>query len=77
MIRDFFRADKIISEFDRQAQLKGSYENAAVKIVLDQRPASECKTLARDGSLDGHMLSDIVVSYEDIWLEINKPLWRK
>lgn len=28
-------------------------------------------------SLDAHLLSDIGVSYEDIWLEVNKPFWRK
>lgn len=28
-------------------------------------------------TMDEHLLSDIGVSYEDIWLEINKPFWRK
>lgn len=27
--------------------------------------------------LDEHLLSDIGVSYEDIWLEVNKPFWKK
>ena len=27
--------------------------------------------------LDEHLLSDIGVSYEDVWLEVNKPFWEK
>ena len=27
--------------------------------------------------LDEHLLSDIGVSCEDIWLEVNKPFWKK
>ena len=27
--------------------------------------------------LEEHLLSDIGVSYEDVWLEVNKPFWQK
>lgn len=26
--------------------------------------------------LDEHLLADIGVSFEDVWLEINKPFWK-
>ena len=29
------------------------------------------------GNLDSRLLSDIGVAYEDIWLEIHKPFWKK
>ena len=28
-------------------------------------------------NLEEHLLSDIGVSYEDIWLETNKPFWKE
>lgn len=29
------------------------------------------------GTLDSRLLLDIGLSYEDIWLEIHKPFWKK
>ena len=54
------------------------FRNAATRALdtlsIWQQRSRQRRQLTR---LDDRLLTDIGVSYEDVWVEINKPFWKK